>query len=53
MYSKSYFAAGPLVGGVLVDSTGWQGLFWIDAAIAVACIPVTLIMVDAPRVGGG
>ncbi len=24
------------------SSTGWQGLFWIDAAIAVACIPVTL-----------
>ena len=27
-------AAGPLVGGVLVDVTGWQGLFWIDAAVA-------------------
>src|SRR3954467_1686569 len=38
-------AAGPLVGGLLVDSTGWQGLFWIDAAIAAACIPVTLFMV--------
>ena len=25
-------AAGPLVGGLLVDSTGWQGLFWITAA---------------------
>ena len=24
-------AAGPLLGGVLVDLTGWQGLFWIDA----------------------
>jgi EmrB/QacA subfamily drug resistance transporter len=35
-------AAGPLVGGLLVDSTGWQGLFWIDAAIAAACIPVTV-----------
>jgi len=35
-------AAGPLVGGLLVDSTGWQGLFWIDAAIAAACIPLTL-----------
>jgi len=35
-------AAGPLVGGLLVDSTGWQGLFWIDALIAAACIPVTL-----------
>ncbi|WP_328944372.1 MFS transporter [Streptomyces sp. NBC_00250] len=35
-------AAGPLVGGVLVDGTGWQGLFWIDAAIALVCVPITL-----------
>lgn len=35
-------AAGPLVGGVLVDLAGWQGLFWIDAAIAVGCVPLTL-----------
>jgi EmrB/QacA subfamily drug resistance transporter len=35
-------AAGPLIGGVLVDSTGWQGLFWIDAGIALACVPITL-----------
>jgi MFS family permease len=26
-------ALGPVVGGVLVDTTGWQGLFWIDAAM--------------------
>jgi EmrB/QacA subfamily drug resistance transporter len=42
-------AAGPLVGGVLVDSTGWQGLFWIDAGIALACIPVTLATVGESR----
>jgi EmrB/QacA subfamily drug resistance transporter len=35
-------AAGPLVGGLLVSSTGWQGLFWIDAAIAAVLVPVTL-----------
>jgi len=38
-------AAGPLVGGVLVEVTGWQGLFWIDAAIAAACIPLTIFAV--------
>jgi EmrB/QacA subfamily drug resistance transporter len=38
-------AAGPLVGGLLVESTGWQGLFWIDAAIAAACLPLTLATV--------
>jgi hypothetical protein len=32
--------AGPLAGGLLVDATGWQGLFWIDAAIAAALIPL-------------
>jgi EmrB/QacA subfamily drug resistance transporter len=35
-------AAGPLVGGVLVDLASWQWLFWIDAAIAALCIPLTL-----------
>lgn len=35
-------AAGPLIGGVLVDTLGWQGLFWIDAAIAVVLVPLTL-----------
>jgi len=35
-------AAGPLIGGLLVDTMGWQGLFWIDAAIAVVLVPVTL-----------
>lgn len=34
-------AAGPVVGGVLNEFAGWQGLFWIDAAIAAACIPLT------------
>ena len=42
-------ALGPLLGGVLVDTTGWQGLFWIDAAIAAVCIPVTLRSVAESR----
>lgn len=48
-------AAGPLVGGVLVDLTGWQGLFWIDAGIAVLTMVLTFAVVsesrdpDAPR----
>jgi len=32
-----------------VDSTGWQGLFWIDAGIALACVPVTLRTVQESR----
>src|SRR4051812_46682242 len=42
-------ALGPLVGGVLVETTGWQGLFWIDAAIAAGCIPLTLRTVQESR----
>lgn len=42
-------AAGPLVGGVLVDAAGWQTLFWIDAAIAAACIPVAIRTVEESR----
>ncbi len=42
-------ALGPLLGGVLVELTGWQGLFWIDAAIAAACIPLTLATVQESR----
>ncbi|WP_407914100.1 MFS transporter [Kitasatospora sp. NE20-6] len=45
-------AAGPLVGGLLVDGIGWQGLFWIDAAIAVACIPITLTGIAESRDAG-
>ena len=35
-------AAGPLVGGALVDSFGWQALFWIDAAVAAVLVPLTI-----------
>jgi EmrB/QacA subfamily drug resistance transporter len=42
-------ALGPLVGGVLVDATGWQGLFWIDAGIAAACVPLTVFTVEESR----
>ena len=42
-------AAGPLVGGVLVDATGWQGLFWIDMVIAAACIPLTVLTVKESK----
>lgn len=38
-------AAGPLIGGVLVDVTGWQGLFWIDAAVALVCMAITRVTV--------
>ena len=42
-------AAGPLIGGVLVDSTGWQGLFWIDAGVGVLCMGIAFATVGESR----
>lgn len=42
-------AAGPLIGGVLVDITGWQGLFWVDAVVAAACMVLTYFTVSESR----
>ena len=42
-------AAGPLVGGLLVDLTGWQGLFWIDAVVGLVCMVITRRSVQESR----
>jgi EmrB/QacA subfamily drug resistance transporter len=42
-------AAGPLIGGLLVDSTGWQGLFWLSASVGAVCIPITLRTIEESR----
>ncbi|NNC10877.1 MFS transporter [Planctomonas sp. JC2975] len=42
-------AVGPLVGGVLVDFTGWQGLFWVDAVVALICVLITARGVSESR----
>ena len=42
-------AAGPLLGGVLVEVTGWQGLFWVDAVIAGICMVLTAATVSESR----
>jgi EmrB/QacA subfamily drug resistance transporter len=42
-------ALGPLLGGALVDTVGWQALFWVDAAVALLCVPLTLRTVPESR----
>src|SRR4051812_28247790 len=42
-------AAGPLLGGLLVGITGWQGLFWIDAGVAVLCMALTYFTIQESR----
>ncbi len=42
-------AAGPLIGGFLVDVTGWQGLFWLDAVVGLVCMAITRATVAESR----
>ena len=42
-------AAGPLLGGVLVELTSWQGLFWLDAGVAAVCMAMTAAKVSESR----
>ena len=39
----------PPLGGVLVELAGWQGLFWVDAAVAVVCMAMTAATVSESR----
>jgi predicted MFS family arabinose efflux permease len=32
-----------------VDITGWQGLFWIDAGVALVCMALTFFTVTESR----
>jgi len=42
-------AVGPLVGGVLTESVGWESIFLINVPIGIGAIAVTLTRVDESR----
>ncbi|MEH3053895.1 MAG: MFS transporter [Patulibacter minatonensis] len=42
-------AIGPIVGGALVDATGWRGIFWINLPVGLAAIALTLRFVPESR----
>ncbi|MGH3175068.1 MAG: MFS transporter, partial [Streptosporangiaceae bacterium] len=38
-------ALGPVVGGALVDSVGWRGIFWVNIPVGIAAIVLTALFV--------
>ena len=44
-------ALGPVIGGALVASVGWRGIFWVNIPIGVAAIVLTALFVPESRAG--
>jgi EmrB/QacA subfamily drug resistance transporter len=42
-------AAGPLIGGLLVDSVGWRSIFWVNLPIGLAALLLTWRYVPESR----
>ncbi len=46
-------ALGPVVGGALVDSVGWRGVFWVNIPVGVAALILTALFVPESRAARG
>lgn len=42
-------AAGPLIGGLLVDSVGWRSIFWINLPVGILALVLTLRYIPESR----
>jgi EmrB/QacA subfamily drug resistance transporter len=42
-------ALGPVVGGALVDSVGWRGIFWVNIPVGIAAIVCCALFVPESR----
>jgi EmrB/QacA subfamily drug resistance transporter len=46
-------ALGPVIGGILVGSTGWRGIFWANIPVGLAAIALTALLVPESRADKG
>jgi EmrB/QacA subfamily drug resistance transporter len=42
-------ALGPVLGGILVGSVGWRGIFWVNIPVGLAAISLTALFVPDSR----
>jgi EmrB/QacA subfamily drug resistance transporter len=42
-------ALGPVLGGALVDSVGWRGVFWVNIPVGIAAVVLTALYVPESR----
>ena len=42
-------AAGPLLGGVLTETVGWRGVFWVNVPVGLAALAATWVVVPESR----
>jgi MFS family permease len=46
-------AVGPVLGGALVDSVGWRGIFWVNIPVGLAALVLTALFVPESRAPRG
>jgi EmrB/QacA subfamily drug resistance transporter len=42
-------ALGPVVGGLLVETVGWRGIFWVNVPVGIAAVVLTAMFVPESR----
>jgi EmrB/QacA subfamily drug resistance transporter len=43
------FALGPIIGGIMIDSVGWRGIFWINVPFGLAALVLSALFIPESR----